>query len=125
MPMSAPDVTPPADPDHPSTLDVPFAEFRAGLPAGRFRVVVNPERAQKYVKHRLFMIGIALPLLGLGAALALSGYVWVGLPMVAIGALLPRVVKAHAPKILLHLAQQDAKTYREAIDFEILEVRSA
>jgi hypothetical protein len=39
--------------------------------------------------------------------------------------LLPRVVKAHAPKILLHLAQQDAKTYQEAIDFEILEVRSA
>jgi hypothetical protein len=104
---------------------VPFTEFRAGLPVGRFRVIVNPERAQKYVKHRLFVVGIALPLLGIGAALALSGYVWAGLPMVAIGALLPRVVKAHAPKILLHLAQQDAKTYQEAIDFEILEVRYA
>jgi hypothetical protein len=88
-------------------------------------VIVNPERAQKYVKHRLFVIGIALPLLGIGAALALSGYVWAGLPMVVLGALLPRVVKAHAPKILLHLAQQDAKTYQEAIDFEILEVRNA
>lgn len=123
--MSAPDATPPAVPDQPSTLDVPFAEFRAGLPVGRFRVIVNPKRAQKYVKHRLFIVGIALPLLGIGAALALSGYMWAGLPMVAIGFLLPRVVKAHAPKILLHLAQQDAKTYREAIDFEILEVRSA
>ncbi len=112
-------------PDPSAAIYVPFTEFRSGLPVGRFRVVVNPERAQKYVKHRLFVIGIALPLLGLGAALALSGYVWVGLPMVAIGALLPRVVKAHAPKILLHLAQQDAKTYQEAIDFEILEVRSA
>jgi hypothetical protein len=104
---------------------VPHAEFRAGLPLGRFRVIVNPERAQKYVKHRLFVVGLALPLLGLGAALALSGYVWVGLPMIALGALMPRVVKAHAPKILLHLAQQDAKTYQEAIDFEILEVRIA
>jgi hypothetical protein len=104
---------------------VPFTEFRAGLPAGRFRVIVNPEKAQKYIKHRLFIVGIALPLLGIGAALAISGYVWVGLPMVVLGALLPRVVKAHAPKILLHLAQQDAKTYQEAIDFEILEVRNA
>jgi hypothetical protein len=113
---------------HPSTdpaaaIYVPFTEFRAGLPVGRFRVIVNPERAQKYVKHRLFIVGIALPLLGLGAALALSGYVWAGLPMVAIGALLPRVIKAHAPKILLHLAGQDAKTYQESIDFEIMEVR--
>ncbi len=107
------------------TIYVPHAEFRAGLPRGRFRVIVNPERAQKYVKHRLFVVGIALPLLGIGAALALSGYVWAGLPMVVVGALLPRVVKAHAPKILLHLAQQDAKTYQEAIDFEILEVRYA
>jgi hypothetical protein len=113
------------DNENTTAIYVPHAEFRAGLPVGRFRVIVNPERAQKYVKHRLFIVGIALPVLGLGAALALSGYVWAGLPMVALGALLPRVVKAHAPKILLHLAQQDAKTYQEAIDFEILEVRSA
>jgi hypothetical protein len=123
MPDNEP--TSPPSPDPSTAIYVPYAEFRAGLPVGRFRVVVNPERAQKYVKHRLFIIGIALPLLGIGAALALSGYVWAGLPMVALGALLPRVVKAHAPKILLHLAQQDAKTYQEAIDFEILEVRRA
>ncbi len=109
--------------DHATGIYVPFTEFRAGLPVGHFRVIVNPERAQKYIKHRLFIVGIAMPLLGIGAALAISGYVWVGLPMVVLGLVLPRVVKAHAPKILLHLAQQDAKTYQEAIDFEILEVR--
>jgi hypothetical protein len=114
---------PPPATDAVDSIYVPHSEFRAGLPVGRFRVIVNPERAQKYVKHRLFVVGIALPLLGIGAALALSGYVWAGLPLVALGGLLPRVVKAHAPKILLHLAQQDAKTYQEAIDFEILEVR--
>ena len=36
-----------------------------------------------------------------------------------------RVIKAHAAKILLHLALQDAKTYQEALDYEILEVRYA
>jgi hypothetical protein len=111
--------------DSATGIYVPFTEFCAGLPLGRFRVIVNPEKAQKYIKHRLFIVGIALPLLGIGAALAISGYVWVGLPMVVVGALLPRVVKAHAPKILLHLAQQDAKTYQESIDFEIMEVRNA
>jgi hypothetical protein len=108
-----------------SPVYVSHQEFRSGLPAGRFRLIVNPERAQKYVKHRLFVIGIALPLMGIGAALALSGYLWVGFPMVLAGFVLPRVIKAHAPKILLHLALQDSKTYQEAIDFEVLEVRYA
>ena len=79
--------------------------------------------AQKYVRHRLFVVGIALPLLGIGAALAISGYVWAGLPLVAAGFLLPRVIKSQAPKILLYLAQHDAKTYFEAMKFGILEVR--
>jgi hypothetical protein len=108
-----------------STVYIPHADFRAGLPAGRFKLIVNPEKAQKYVKHRLFVTGISLPILGIGTALALSGYWWVGLPMVLVGVLLHRVIKAQASKILLHLALQDAKTYNEAIEFEILEVRYA
>jgi hypothetical protein len=97
--------------------------FCAGLPAGRFHLIVNPERAQKYIRHRLFVVGLALPVIGIGTALAWSGYLWVGFPMVAVGVLFPRVVKAHAAKILLHLALREEKTYREALDFEIMEVR--
>ena len=104
---------------------LPFAEFRAQLPTGSLRLIVNPVRAQKYIRHRLFVLGIALPMMGIGAALALSGYPWAGLPMVLVGIFLPRVVKSQAAKILLYLAQQDAKTYQEAIDFEIMEVRYA
>lgn len=104
-------------------LLLPHDEFRAGVPAGRFDLIVNPERAQRYVRHRLFVVGISLPLLGIGAALAVSGYPWAGLPMVLVGMLLHRVVKAHATKILLHLAMTDARTYFEAMEFAILEVR--
>jgi hypothetical protein len=104
-------------------VEVSHAEFCAGLPAGRFRLIVNPEKAQKYIKHRLFIVGIALPLIGLGTALSWSGYTWAGLPLIAIGFLLPRVVKAHAPKILLHLSLWEARTYRDALEFEILEIR--
>jgi hypothetical protein len=107
------------------TVEVSHQEFKTGLPMGRYRLIVNPERAQKYVRHRLFVIGVSLPLLGIGAALALSGHVWWGLPLVLVGALLPRVIKAHAPRILLHLALHDARAYQEAIEYEILEVRRA
>jgi hypothetical protein len=62
---------------------------------------------------------------GIGAALALSGYPWVGLALVVTAVLLHRVVTAQAAKILLHLATQDARIYHEAIDYEILEVRLA
>lgn len=109
----------------PIPLEVSHQEFRTGLPQGRFRVIVNPQRAQKYVKHRLFVVGIALPLIGFGTALSLLGYPWVGFPMIVVGALLHRIIKAHAPKILLHLTLHDPRTYSEAIDFEILEVRYA
>ena len=109
----------------PAPVYVPYQEFRAGLPAGRFRLIVNPERAQKYVKQRLFVAGVSLPILGIGVALSLSGYPWIGLPLVLIGALLHRVIKAHAAKILLHLALHDYKTYHEALEYEILEVRYA
>lgn len=104
---------------------IPHQEFKTGLPRGRFRVIVNPERAQKYIKHKLMVVALALPMIGIGAALAISGYPWAGAPLVLIGILLPRYIKKQAPKILLYLAQNDAKTYQEAIEYEILEVRMA
>ena len=104
-------------------VEPPHKAFCAGLPAGRFHLIVNPERAQKYIRHRLFVVGLALPVIGIGTALAWSGYLWVGFPMVAAGMLFPRVVKAHATQILLHLALREEKTYREALDFDIMEVR--
>jgi hypothetical protein len=106
-------------------LFIPHQEFKTGLPRGRFRVIVNPERAQKYIKHKLLVVGIALPMIGIGAALAISGYPWAGAPLVLIGILLPRYIKKQAPQILLYLAQNDANTYQEAIEYEILEVRMA
>jgi hypothetical protein len=104
-------------------VELPHKAFCAGLPAGRFNLIVNPERAQKYIRHRLFVVGLALPVIAIGTALAWSGHVWLGLPMVAAGLIVPRVIKAQAAKILLHLALREEKTYLEALDFEIMEVR--
>jgi hypothetical protein len=107
------------------TIEVSHQEFRTGLPAGRFRLIVNPDKARKYVRHRLLLVVLMLPLIGIGAALALSGYTWSGLILVGAGVLLHRLTGSHAANILLHLATQDERIYREAIEFEILEVRLA
>lgn len=111
--------------DAPEAIYVPHDEFRTGLPAGRFRVIVNPERARKYVKHRLMLTALILPIIGTGIGMAYYGYPWFGLALVLLGIAAHRVVAYQAPKMLLHMATQDARIYREAIDFEILEVRLA
>ncbi len=99
------------------------AAFCAGLPAGRFTLIVNPEKAQKYISRRLSIVNLVLPVIGLGTGLSWFGYSWAGLPLIVLAILLPRMVKAHAPKILLHLALREARTYRDALEFEIMEVR--
>jgi hypothetical protein len=106
------------------TADVSHAEFVRGLPLGLYRVVVNPERARLYMQGRLLVKLVCLPILGLGAALAIAGKVLWAIPLIAIGLLVPRMVKRRAPDMLLHLAQRDAAVYREAIEQEILEVRA-
>lgn len=111
--------------DASEAIYVPYEEFRAGLPAGRFRVIVNPDRARKYVKHRLLLTALILPIIGTGIGMAFYGYRWLGLGLVIFGVLAHRLVAHQAPKILLHMATQDAKIYHEALDFEILEVRLA
>jgi hypothetical protein len=104
---------------------VPHAEFRAGLPAGQFRLIVNPERAKKYVKHRLMLTALILPLVGTGIGMAYMGYRWLGLCIVIVGVAAHRLVAMQAPRILLHMIQRDSKIYHEALEFEILEVRRA
>lgn len=106
-------------------LLIPHAEFQKGLPAGHFRVIVNPERARKFVRLRLLMMPITVAMAGLGIAAALSQMPWWGLGLIAAAVLLNRLVRLQAASILLHLATQDEKTYFEAMEFEILEVRRA
>lgn len=116
---------PTSKPQPGETVEVSHAEFCTGLPAGRFRLIVNPDKARKYVKHRLLLTALILPIIGTGIGMAWYGYPWIGLGLVLAGVAAHRLVSAQAPKILLHMATQDARIYREAIEFEILEVRLA
>ena len=102
---------------------VPYEDFRSGLPAGRFRVIVDPKLARRYVSQRLLLIVLVLPLIGVGMALALTGRPWPGALLVAGGVLLNRVVMWQSGRIVLHLALNDAKTYEQVTQHGIMEVR--
>lgn len=104
---------------------IPHEEFRAGLPAGRFRVVVNPKLARRYVSQRLMLVVLVLPLIGVGIALALAGRTWLGAGLVALGVVFHRVVLAQAPRILLQMAARDPAVYAFATQNGLMEVRRA
>jgi hypothetical protein len=102
---------------------VAYEDFRSGLPAGRFRVIVDPKLARRYVSQRLMLIVFVLPLIGVGLALALTGRTWLGAFLVAAGVLLNRVVMWQAGRIVLYLAAHDAKSYEQITQHGIMEVR--
>jgi hypothetical protein len=104
---------------------VAFEEFRTGLGAGRFRVVVDPKLARRYVSQRLLLVVLVMPVIGIGIALALAGARWTGALLVAGGVLLHRLVMWQAPHILLHMASRDPKVYEHATQNGLLEVRRA
>ncbi|GAB3774226.1 hypothetical protein GCM10028796_48190 [Ramlibacter monticola] len=104
---------------------VGFDEFRAGLPSGRFRVVVDPKLARRYVSQRLLLMIVVMPVIGLGIALALLGARWTGALMVAAGIVFHRLVLWQAPHILLHMAARDPKVYEHATQHGLMEIRRA
>lgn len=102
---------------------IEFEEFRDGLPLGRFRVIVNPELAQRFVAKRVNAAPVAIAIIGPGIVFALAGYPVVGALLVAVGVLLRRAIKWQAPKILLQLATRQPATYHDATANGVMEVR--
>lgn len=104
---------------------IPHEEFSAGLPAGRFRVIMDPKQARRYIARRLLLIVVVMPLIGVGIALALQGATWTGAALVAAGVVLNRVVMWQAPKLVLQMALRDAAVYAYVTQNGIMEVRRA
>ena len=110
-----------ADPDFAEY--VCHEQFRAGLPHGRFRVIVNPKLARGYLRQRLWLLPIVIFIIGAGLALAFTGRTVASALMVFAGVALNRAVVWNAGKILIYLAARDAQVYDFVTQNGVMEVR--
>jgi len=98
------------------------AEFVSGYRDGRLRVAIEPVAAGKYVSARLLLPLFVLPVLGCGVGLALIGWIGSGLAVLAVGILVPRLIKRSAPRFILTQAIEDERIYCEATAAGILRI---
>jgi hypothetical protein len=89
------------------------AEFVAAYQRGEIKVEIDPKAAARFVSARLLLPFVALPVLGMGVALALVGWIYTGLAIIAVGFVVPRLIKHSAPRFILTHALQDASVYDE------------
>jgi hypothetical protein len=92
------------------------AEFLRAYTAGKIKVDVEPAAAARYLSARLLLPFVMLPVLGCGVALALTGWIWTGLTIIAIG------IKRSAPHFALTQALQDERVYEELTQSDILRI---
>lgn len=101
------------------------AEFVNAYAQGRVKVTIDPAAASKYLSARLMLPLFTIPVLGCGVALALVGWIWSGLALIAIGFFAPRLIKRSAPHFVLTQAVQHEQIYREVTLAGILQVTPA
>jgi len=100
------------------------AEFIAAYAAGQVKVTVDPPAASRYLSARLMLPFFIMPVIGAGIALALIGWIWTGLAVIAIGFFAPRLIKRSAPHFVLTQALQREDIYREVTQAGILRIGS-
>lgn len=106
----------------PSAQAVRHEEFVAAYQAGRIRVTVNREAAARFVAGRAMLPLVLLPLLGLGVALALVGYIISGSLIFLAAIALRFVVRRSSDGFLLWRALRDEDFYRQVTAAQVLSV---
>ncbi|MCE3000405.1 MAG: hypothetical protein ACK59Y_13145 [Betaproteobacteria bacterium] len=113
----------PADkPAAPEILALDYPAFLAAYRNGE--VIVNFERkaAGRFLSARMLLPLFMLPVLGIGVSLALVGWLWSGLAVIALAMLLPRIVKGGAPHFLMQQLLEDEGLYRELVAGNVIEL---
>jgi hypothetical protein len=99
-------------------------QFVTAYERGEIKVEIDPKAAARFVAARLLLPFVALPVLGMGVALALVGWIYTGLAIIAIGFVVPRLIKHNAPRFILTHALQDAPFYDEVTNSGLLKLTS-
>ena len=98
------------------------AEFVVAYKRGEIKVEIEPKGAAQFVSARLLLPFVALPVLGMGVALALVGWIYTGLAIIAVGFVVPRLIKRSAPHFILTQSLQDPSFYDEVTKSGLLKL---
>lgn len=97
-------------------------EFVAAYQAGRIRVTVDREAAARFVSGRAMLPLVLLPVLGLGVALALVGYIVAGVSVFLAAIGLRFLMRRSSDGFLLWRSLRDAEFYRQVVAAQVLSV---
>lgn len=98
------------------------AEFVAVYARGEIKVQIDPQGAARFLSARLWLPFVMMPVLGTGVALALVGWIWTGLAVIAAAIIASRLIKRSSPHFLFRNALEDERVYEELTKANILRV---
>ena len=98
------------------------AEFVAAYTKGEIKVEVDPAGAARLLSKRLLLPFVAMPVAGIGIALALTGRVYSGFALIVLAYLVPRFIKRSASHFVFQQALTDAAVYHDAVEAQVLRV---
>ena len=115
--MNSPTTLPPRNP-----LRLAHHEFVAAYRDGTITVNFDPPGAARFLSARLLLPLFMLPVLGIGVGLALTGRIWTGLTVIALGIIVPRLIKRGAPHFLIQQALNDENLYRDLLGADVMHI---
>lgn len=98
------------------------AEFVGAYTRGEIRAEVDPAGAARLLSARLMLPFVAMPVAGVGVALALTGWIYSGLAVIAVAFVVPRLIKRSASHFVFQQLLRDAEVYDEATRANILRI---
>ena len=96
--------------------------FVSAYRSGALRVNIDRTAAARFLSARLLLPFVMLPVLGIGVAFALIGWIWSGLIVIGLGTIAPVLIKRAAPHFVLTQALEDAKFYEDAAASGLLQL---
>ncbi len=98
------------------------AEFVTAYTRGEIKVEMDPAGSARFLSARLLLPLVMMPVVGIGIALALTGWIYTGILIMAAGIVAPRLIKRSAPHFVLTQALEDPRVYDEVVSTGILRV---
>lgn len=98
------------------------AQFIGAWRRHEIDVAIDPRAAAAFLSARLLLPFVAVAVIGIGIAVVLSGWIWTGLTIGALGMLVPRLIKRGAGGFLLQHIADDPQLYADALKAGALQI---